>query len=83
MAVLDPAAAEVAPAAKALAGMSGELQVLLQIQGLVDLDALRGRLEKDLAKADREIAGQAASLSNPDFAAKAPAAVVADCRAAA
>ena len=33
------------PAAKALAGVSGELQVLLPIDGLVNLDVLRGRLE--------------------------------------
>jgi hypothetical protein len=38
-----------------MAGVSGELQVLLPIEGLVDLDALRGRLEKDIAKAEKEI----------------------------
>ncbi|MEN9388879.1 MAG: hypothetical protein RLZZ255_1855 [Cyanobacteriota bacterium] len=41
--VLDPAAAAASPATKALAGVSGELQVVLPIEGLVDLDALRGR----------------------------------------
>ena len=70
-----------APAGRALAGVSGELQVLLPIDGLVDLDALKGRLSKDLAKAEKEIAGLQKRLENPNFADKAPAAVVAECRA--
>ncbi|MFM2158068.1 MAG: hypothetical protein RLZZ124_542, partial [Cyanobacteriota bacterium] len=79
--VLDPAAAEAAPAVKALAGVSGELQVLLPIEGLVDLDALRARLEKDIAKADKEIKGLSGRLANPNFAGKAPPEVVAECKA--
>ena len=79
--VLDPTAAAAAPATKALAGVSGELQVLLPIEGLVDLDALRARLEKDIAKAEKEIKGLAGRLANPNFADKAPAEVVAECRA--
>jgi valyl-tRNA synthetase len=55
--------------------------VLLPIEGLVDLDALRGRLEKNLAKAQKEIAGLVGRLANPNFADKAPLAVVADCKA--
>ena len=70
-----------APAGRALAGVSGELQVLLPIDGLVDLDALKGRLSKDLAKAEKEIAGLQKRLDNPNFADKAPAQVVAECRA--
>ena len=79
--VLDPAAAAASPTARALAGVSGELQVLLPLEGLVDLDALRGRLEKDIAKAEKEIAGLSGRLANPNFADKAPPAVVAECRA--
>jgi valyl-tRNA synthetase len=83
--VLDPAAAEAARSSgggqRALAGVCGELQVLLPLEGLVDLDALRSRLEKDLAKAEKEIAGLAGRLANPNFADKAPAAVVVECRA--
>jgi valyl-tRNA synthetase len=45
------------------------------------LDALRGRLEKDLAKAEKEIMGLARRLANPNFADKAPAEVVTECRA--
>ena len=79
--VLDPAAAQASPSTRALAGVSGELQVLLPLEGLVDLAALRGRLEKDLAKADKEIQGLAGRLANPNFADKAPPEVVAECRA--
>jgi valyl-tRNA synthetase len=79
--VLDPAAADANPATKALAGVSGELQVVLPIEGLVDLEALRARLEKDIAKAEKEIKGLAGRLANPNFADKAPPEVVADCKA--
>jgi len=83
--VLSPAEAEAARSAsgpqRALAGVSGELQVLLPIEGLVDLDALRGRLEKDIAKAEKEIQGLAGRLANPNFAGKAPPEVVAECQA--
>jgi valyl-tRNA synthetase len=74
--------AESAPvSARCLAAVSGELQVLLPIEGLVDLDALRGRLEKDIAKAEKEIKGLAGRLANPNFASKAPPDVVAECQA--
>jgi valyl-tRNA synthetase len=78
VAVLDGAAAG---GQRALAGVCGELQVLLPLDGLVDLDGLRGRLHKDLAKAEKDITGLAGRLANPNFADKAPAAVVAECKA--
>ena len=79
--VMTPSEADAAPVTKALAGVSGELQVLLPIEGLVDLDALKARLEKDIAKAEKEIKGLSGRLANPNFADKAPAAVVAECKA--
>jgi valyl-tRNA synthetase len=45
------------------------------------LDALRARLEKDLAKSEKEIAGLQGRLANPNFAGKAPPEVVAECQA--
>jgi valyl-tRNA synthetase len=45
------------------------------------LDAMRDRLQKDLAKAEKEIAGLAGRLANPNFAGKAPPEVVAECQA--
>jgi len=79
--VMTPSEADAAPVTKALAGVSGELQVLLPIEGLVDLDALKARLEKDIAKAEKEIKGLSGRLANPNFADKAPPAVVAECQA--
>ncbi|MCX5932668.1 MAG: valine--tRNA ligase [Cyanobacteria bacterium] len=80
--VRDPAAAIASAAGeRCLAAVAGELQVLLPIEGLVDIEALRGRLEKDLAKAEKEIKGLAGRLANPNFAGKAPPEVVAECRA--
>ncbi|CAK6687320.1 valine--tRNA ligase [Synechococcus sp. BA-124 BA4] len=78
--VRDPGASAAPASERCLAAVSGELQVLLPIEGLVDLDALRGRLEKDLAKAEKEIKGLAGRLANPNFAGKAPPEVVAECR---
>ncbi|MFM9109854.1 MAG: valine--tRNA ligase [Prochlorococcaceae cyanobacterium] len=65
-----------------------------QLLGLVDsdaqvglavpahnLEALRARLLKDLARSEKEIAGLSARLANPSFAGKAPPEVVAECRA--
>jgi len=65
-----------------------------QLLGLVDsdaqvglavpahnLEALRARLQKDLARSEKEIAGLRGRLANPSFAGKAPPEVVADCRA--
>jgi valyl-tRNA synthetase len=66
---------------RALAGVCGALQVVVPIEGLVDLEALRGRLARDLAKAEKEISGLAGRLANPNFASKAPAEVVAECQA--
>jgi valyl-tRNA synthetase len=45
------------------------------------LDALKERLQKDLAKVDKEIAGLQGRLANPNFAGKAPPEVVAECQA--
>ena len=44
--------------------------------GLVDLAAEGKRLEKELTKAEKELAGTQRTLSNEGFVAKAPAAVV-------
>ncbi len=78
--VLDPKTSASKIAIKGLVGVSGELEVLLPVEGLVDIDALRSRLEKDLAKAEKEIADLSKRLANSNFAEKAPADVVAESR---
>ncbi|MFI6867508.1 valine--tRNA ligase [Nocardia sp. NPDC050406] len=51
--------------------------VEIDTSGTVDLDAERRRLEKDLAAAQKELAGTTAKLGNEAFLAKAPDEVVA------
>jgi valyl-tRNA synthetase len=54
--------------------------VELDTSGTVDVEAERRRLEKDLAAAQKELAGTAAKLDNAAFLAKAPEDVVAKIR---
>jgi valyl-tRNA synthetase len=65
---------------KSIVGISGSSQVYVEVLES-DVPALRGRLEKDIAKAEKEIKGLAGRLANPNFADKAPPEVVAECRA--
>jgi valyl-tRNA synthetase len=67
---------EIQPSAQMFAGVVGTVQVLILLTGLVDVDALKAKLEKDLAKVDGEINALTGRLSNPGFVDKAPADVV-------
>ncbi|KGG13713.1 MULTISPECIES: valine--tRNA ligase [Prochlorococcus] len=78
--VLHPRDLKDQPSVKALAGVSGELEVVLPIEGLIDLDALRNRLEKDLLKAQNEIATLSNRLSKKSFIEKAPEKIVLECK---
>jgi valyl-tRNA synthetase len=55
----------------------GHVHVELDLSGTVDVAAERKRLAKDLAAAEKELAGCDAKLGNPNFTDKAPADVVA------
>jgi valyl-tRNA synthetase len=79
--ILSPEQAKLLPHMKALAGVSGELEVVLPIEGLVDIASLRSRLEKDLNKAQKEIESLSGRLANKNFVGKAPKEVVEECRA--
>ena len=63
-------------APKLFAGVVGTVQVLIPLTGLIDIDALKAKLEKDLAKVDSEIKSLTGRLSNPGFVEKAPEEVV-------
>jgi valyl-tRNA synthetase len=54
----------------------GTVQVLIPLAGLVDVEALQAKLEKDLGKVKAEIEALSTRLSNPKFVDKAPADVV-------
>jgi valyl-tRNA synthetase len=71
------AAPPAVPTAKLLAGGN---ELYLPLEGLLDLDEERARLERELAALDAERARAEAKLANPAFLEKAPAPVVAKAR---
>ncbi|ESA36396.1 valyl-trna synthetase [Leptolyngbya sp. Heron Island J] len=62
------------------AGVFGTVQVLIPLTGLVDVDALKQKLEKSLAKVEGEMKSINGRLGNPGFVNKAPAHVVQEAR---
>ncbi|MCY7407488.1 MAG: hypothetical protein LH631_08945, partial [Alkalinema sp. CAN_BIN05] len=56
--------------------MVGTVQVLIPLTGLVDISALKAKLEKDLARAQADAQGVKNRLSNQKFVAQAPEDVV-------
>lgn len=61
---------------QAMAGVVGTAQVLMPLAGVVDLEVLRAKLERNLGKVEGEIASLSGRLSNPKFVDKAPTDVV-------
>ena len=59
-----------------IAGVVGTVQVLIPLAGVVDLEALRVKLEKKLAKIEGEIKHTSARLTNQKFVEKADPQVV-------
>jgi valyl-tRNA synthetase len=65
-----------APSLIAARGAINGVQIALPLEGLLDLDAERARLRKDLGKLERELQGRAKKLSNSCFVERAPEDVV-------
>ncbi|HET7556599.1 MAG TPA: valine--tRNA ligase [Rhodanobacteraceae bacterium] len=74
---LQPAETEPAAAAAVV----GTMRVLIPLAGLIDLDAERARLKKEIARIEGEIRKCDGKLGNANFVANAPAEVVAQERA--
>jgi valyl-tRNA synthetase len=53
-----------------------DLEIYVPLAGLIDVDAERERLGKELARTDQELSSVLRKLENPNFVAKAPAEVV-------
>ncbi|MGH7353163.1 MAG: valine--tRNA ligase, partial [Candidatus Rokuibacteriota bacterium] len=70
---VDPAATR--PRASAL-GVVGETEIYVALEGLVDLDAERQRLDKEIRRAEEAIGFTRAKLTRPEFVERAPAEVV-------
>ncbi|WP_458686856.1 valine--tRNA ligase [Nocardia tengchongensis] len=82
LAKLTEAGAEFAATASVEVRLSAAtVTVEIDTSGTVDLDAERRRLEKDLAAAQKELAGTNGKLGNAAFLAKAPEDVVAKIKA--
>jgi valyl-tRNA synthetase len=70
------------PTATVEVGLAGgTVRVELDTSGTIDVAAERARLAKDLAAAEKELAGTEAKLANPKFTERAPAEVVAGIQA--
>ena len=68
--------ASVAPPEKAIAITAGGVSVYLPLAGMVDLDAERQRLQKELENVESQIQRSEKLLDNQGFIAKAPQEVV-------
>ncbi|HLL22036.1 MAG TPA: valine--tRNA ligase, partial [Kofleriaceae bacterium] len=71
--------ASVPGAAKAV--VKSDLEVVMPLGGLIDVEAEKARIKKDVAKAEKEISMIEKKLENPDFIAKAKDGVVDEQRA--
>ena len=60
----------------AIAGVIGTVQVLIPLAGVVDVAALRAKLQKSLSKAEGEAKSLTGRLGNSNFVDKAPSEVV-------
>ena len=65
--------------AKSFSGIIGDLEVYLPFNDLVNLDALKERLNKDLQKVSSEIENLNKRISNKNFMDKAPKDIVDEC----
>ncbi|MBD1892641.1 valine--tRNA ligase [Coleofasciculus sp. FACHB-SPT9] len=72
----EPASTVQADTPQAIAGVVGTVQVSIPLAGVVDVDALRAKLEKNLNKVEAEAKALSGRLSNAKFVDKAPADVV-------
>ena len=72
---IDWLAADDRPPANALA-LVGELKVMVPLAGLIDLDAERARLSKEIGRREQEVKRLEGKLGNASFVDKAPKEVV-------
>jgi valyl-tRNA synthetase len=59
-----------------IAGVTGTVQILIPLTGLVDVAALQAKLQKKLDKVKQDIKTLTGRLNNPGFVNKAPAEVI-------
>jgi valyl-tRNA synthetase len=69
------------PEGSAKAVVGADVEIVMPLGGLIDVAAERTRIQKDIGKAEKEIATLDKKLGNQDFLARAPEEVVAEQRA--
>jgi valyl-tRNA synthetase len=75
-AIAEAAPTETSSSGQMFAGVVGTVQVLIPLAGLVDIEALRAKIEKDYKKIEGDANGLSSRLSNAKFVDKAPPEVV-------
>jgi len=65
----------------ARAVVRSDIEIIMPLAGLIDIEAEKARLGKEIGKSEKEIAGLEKKLANADFVARAPEDVVAEQRA--
>jgi valyl-tRNA synthetase len=79
---LQPTQSQPDSAENSIAGVVGTVQVVIPLKGVVDIEAVRAKLEKSLNKAEAEAQSLNTRLSNAKFVDKAPKDVVQSAREA-
>lgn len=59
-----------------IAGVVRNIEIYLSLEGLIDLDAEKAKLEKQIGKLEKELKGIGGKLNNTKFMANAPDAIV-------
>src|SRR5690606_771729 len=72
--LISEAGEPVPQSAKAIVG--GNIEVIVPLAGLVDIEAEKARIRRDMGRAEKEVDGIAKKLSNAKFLARAPEEVV-------
>ncbi|MGM3307462.1 valine--tRNA ligase [Anabaena sp. WFMT] len=72
----QPESTQIEESDNSISGVVGTVQVVIPLKGVVDIEALRAKLEKSISKAEAEATSLRARLSNSKFVDKAPADVV-------
>lgn len=65
---------------KAIASVVGTIQILIPLEGIIDIEKLTAKLEKKLSKIEGEVKSLEARLNNPNFVNKAPDDVIENAR---
>ncbi|MBD2393432.1 valine--tRNA ligase [Cyanobacterium aponinum UTEX 3221] len=65
---------------KAIASVVGTIQILIPLEGIIDIEKLTAKLEKKLSKIEGEVKSLEGRLNNPNFVNKAPNDIIENAR---